>query len=221
MPLWFQLLRWVHIFCGMLAFFVAPVAMATLKGGPVHRKAGKIYFWMMAVVGLTAIIMAVYRPIVFLALVAVFSFYFAFRGYRVLQRKHDPAPALDWIVALVTLAGSAGLIVIGGLHPSGVAMPAPIVSIAFGGLGAFIAGIDVHRFLRPSRDKNAWWYSHMGGMLGSYIAAVSAFSAVNFHFLPPAIRWLWPSVIGVPAIFIWIGYYRRKFDRRRTAAVPA
>ena len=61
----------------------------------------------------------------------------------------------------------------------------------------------------------------MGGMLGSYIAAVSAFSAVNFHFLPPAIRWLWPSVIGVPAIFIWIGYYRRKFDRRRTAAVPA
>ena len=57
----------------------------------------------------------------------------------------------------------------------------------------------------------------MGGMIGSYIAAVSAFSVVNFHFLPPAVRWLWPSAIGVPAILLWIRYYRQKFNRKQIA----
>jgi hypothetical protein len=36
---------------------------------------------------------------------------------------------------------------------------------------------------------------------------------VNFHFLPVVIRWLWPSAIGIPGIFLWIGYYRKKFTR--------
>jgi hypothetical protein len=60
-------------------------------------------------------------------------------------------------------------------------------------------------------------------MLGSYIATVSAFSAVNFHFLPMVIRWLWPSIIGIPGIFLWIGYYRKKFTRSpsKVAAVQA
>jgi hypothetical protein len=53
----------------------------------------------------------------------------------------------------------------------------------------------------------------MGGVIVSYIAAVSAFSVVNLHFLPTAVRWLWPSAIGVPGIFLWISYYQRKFAR--------
>ena len=35
----------------------------------------------------TALPMALYRPVLFLALVAVFSFYAAFSGYRVLKLK--------------------------------------------------------------------------------------------------------------------------------------
>jgi len=79
MNTWFPYVRILHIACGMIALFVAPAAMLTLKGGLVHRRWGKIYFWTMAVVATTAMIMAVYRPIVFLALLAIFSFYFAFR----------------------------------------------------------------------------------------------------------------------------------------------
>ena len=77
-----------------------------------------------------------------------------------------------------------------------------------------LAASDIWGFLHKPADKNFWWYAHMGGMVGSYIAAVSAFSVVNFHFLPLTIRWLWPSAIGVPGIFIWIGFYRRKFGRK-------
>jgi len=57
----------------------------------------------------------------------------------------------------------------------------------------------------------------MGGMIGSYIAAVSAFSVVNFSFLPTAIRWLWPSAIGVPLLLYWIQKYQKKFNARAVA----
>jgi hypothetical protein len=216
MSAWVPAFRVVHIFCGMVALFVAPCAMLTVKGGLAHRRWGKIYFWMMAVVAATAFVLALYRPILFLALVAVFSFYFAFRGYRAVLRKGAPAGKADWFAAVATLLGSLGLIAL-GIHPlRGAFMPAPIVSIAFGLLGSVSAVSDMRAFLHPPKERNAWWYSHMGGMLGSYVATLSAFSAVNFQFLPPAVRWLWPSVIGIPAIFVWIGYYRRKFNRTKS-----
>src|SRR6266478_4009207 len=182
MNTWFPYVRILHIACGMIALFVAPAAMLTLKGGLVHRRWGKIYFWTMAVVATTAMIMAVYRPIVFLALLAIFSFYFAFRGYRSILRKRQSAEIMDWVGALLTLAGSLSLVAL-AIHPlRGQFLPAPAVSFAFGLIGVLISGSDIRRFLRPPADRNAWWYSHMGGMLGSYIATVSAFSAVNFTF---------------------------------------
>jgi hypothetical protein len=218
MTTWFPYVRMLHIACGTIALFVAPAAMLTLKGGPAHRRWGKIYFWTMAVVAATAMVMALYRPILFLALLAIFSFYFAFRGYRSILRKREGPALMDWVGALLTLAGSLGLIVVGIHPPAGQFLPAPVVSITFGLLGAEISGADIWRFIRPSTGRNAWWYSHMGGMLGSYIATVSAFSAVNFYFLPIAIRWLWPTVIGVPGIFLWIASYRRKFARSPSTA---
>jgi hypothetical protein len=39
---------------------------------------------------------------------------------------------------------------------------------------------------------------------------VTAFSVVNFQFLPPLVRWLWPIALGVPAIVIWVAGYKRQ-----------
>jgi len=101
-------LRWIHISAGMLALVLAPLAMLTVKGGRAHRRWGTIYFWSMAVVASTAVVLALWRPQIFLALLAVFSFYLAFTGYRVLSRKRptqgDAATAYDWAAALVTFA---------------------------------------------------------------------------------------------------------------------
>jgi hypothetical protein len=53
----------------------------------------------------------------------------------------------------------------------------------------------------------------MANMIGSYLAAVTAFSVVNFHFLPTTVRWLWPTMIGTPLIAVWITYYKVRFNR--------
>ena len=54
----------------------------------------------------------------------------------------------------------------------------------FGVLGMVLAGLDIARFARPPADPRAWWFAHMGGMLGP---------------------------IGVPLITAWITYYKIRF----------
>jgi hypothetical protein len=60
-------------------------------------------------------------------------------------------------------------------------------------------------------------------MIGSYIAAWTAFSVVTL----PALfghhiwLWLWPTAIGVPAIVLTIAYYKRKFAPKAKVAATA
>lgn len=201
----------------MLALGLAPLAMVTVKGGPAHRRWGKIYFWSMAVMASTAIMLALWRPQIFLGLLAVFSFYMAFAGYRALSRKRPdlgrgPA-AIDWAAALVTFAVSATLAVLGLVRPGPSWQRLGMVPVVFGALGMVLAGLDIKEFVRPPADRNAWWFAHMGGMLGSYIAAVSAFSVVNCTFLPLTVRWLWPTAIGTPLIAAWVTIHKIRFRR--------
>src|SRR5207244_13081981 len=55
-----------------------------------------------------------------------------------------------------------------------------VVPVVFGAFGMVLAGLDFWRFGWPPADRHAWWFAHMRGMLGSYIATVTAFSVVNF-----------------------------------------
>jgi uncharacterized membrane protein len=217
-------IRLLHIAAGLVALVVAPVAMLTVKGGLAHRRWGKVYFWTMAGVAASALVLAAYRPVLFLALVAVFSFYAALSAYRVLFHKHpaagERAGALDWTAALVTLGASGALFVLGIVRPGPTFERLGTVAIVFGVLGTALAVRDIVRFVRPPADPRAWWFTHMTGMLGSYIAVVSAFSVVNFTFLPILVRWLWPTVVGTPFIVAWVVYYRMRFARTKTAATP-
>ncbi len=209
----------IHATAGSIAFIFAPLALMTAKGGPAHRRWGKIYFWMMAVVAATALILAPYKRNYFLALVAVFSFYAAFSGYRVLFRKRplqgQGPKFFDWFAAIFTFVASALLFSFGLFKPA-VVRHMGIVSVVFGTVGMFLGFSDLRKFLQPPSDKNFWWFSHMGGMLGSYIAALTAFSTVTLsRFIGNSlIVWLWPTAIGVPGLIIWITYYKTKFRRK-------
>ena len=218
-------LRWIHICAGTLALGLAPVAMLTVKGGGAHRRWGKTYFWAMAVVASTAVLLALWRPQIFLALLAVFSFYQAFTGYRALSRKRPDQGqgprAIDWAAALVTFAVSAALAILGLIRPGASWQRLGVVPVVFGVLGMILAGLDLRKFARPPADRNAWWFAHMAGMLGSYIATVSAFSVVNFTFLPIAVRWLWPTVVGTPLIALWITYHKIRFRQLTPTHAPA
>ncbi|HRH67370.1 MAG TPA: DUF2306 domain-containing protein [Bacteroidia bacterium] len=215
----FNIFLVIHILCGFTAFFVAPVAMIVKKGGDAHRSWGKVFFWAMAGVCGAALVMAPMHNNVFLTLVAVFSFYLAFSGYRSLYRKNlksrKDVKFIDWFVVSLNAVFCIVLLMIGILKlPESFG----VISIVFGTIGLLNSVRDLVSFFRPRQVKGKWFFSHMGGMIGAYIAAVSAFSAVNLNFdwLPVSIQWLWPTLIGVPGMFIWMKNYRRKFSKGRS-----
>src|SRR5271170_5667680 len=113
----FKFVLGLHILGGAVALIIAPLAMVTVKGGLWHRRWGKIYFWAMAGVALTAAVMCWLRSGLFLFLIAIFSFYLALTGYRVLGRKkpEDKPRPLDWGIAMAMVLAGGGLILLGVL----------------------------------------------------------------------------------------------------------
>jgi len=217
------LVRAGHIAAGSIALFAAPGAMLTVKGGRWHRRWGRVYVWAMGVVAVTALALAAFRPNLFLALLAIFSFYLALIGQRSIARRRLPSgrrvTALDYGGAVVAGTGAVGLLLY-ALLPRESGRPGlwP-VALLFGLLGLLLAGRELRSFWRPAAEPRAWLYRHMGNMLGAYIATVSAFSVVNFTVLPPIVRWLWPTTVGVPLIGLWIRHYRRRFTAPGAARV--
>ena len=222
-PLWMKALLGVHVAAGFSSFVLAPVALATAKGGKQHKRWGMVYLWSMGVVAATALPMALYRPVLFLALVAVFSFYMAFSGYRATKLKElakgGSAQPIDWIAAVITFCSSAAMAGLGAFKPHAV-QNRGIVAVVFGLLGMRFAAMEIRKFIWKPKEKMFWWYTHLGNMMGSYIAAWTAFSVVTLApmFHHPTLVWLWPTALGVPAIVLTTAYYKRKFTPKVKAA---
>jgi hypothetical protein len=180
----------------------------------------------MAVVAATALFLSIVLPIVFLALVSVFSFYAAFSGYRILGLRRlghgDKPHFIDWFAALLSLGTSAALALLGAFRPR-LAGGMSLVLVVLGLIGALLAAGSIRVFLRPPADKQFWWYFHMRGMIASYIAAFTAFTVVNLtpHFGNVWWVWLGPAIIGVPGSNCWQLYYRRKFSARAGQPIQA
>ena len=215
--------RMVHIAAGFTALVIAPLAMIARKGGDAHRRWGKVFFYAMAIVTVTAIIIGIIRPNIFLALVAVFSFHMIASGYRALYHKklHEGQKPGQLDIILQASAGviNGGLFIWGLTHMMlGHRGPSTILFLVFGMIGSLMVWRNLQRFYKRSHEKHEWLFAHMTGFLGGYIATVSAFSAVNMEFIKPVwLQWLWPTILGAPLIALWSNYYRKKFAKGRRA----
>jgi Na+/phosphate symporter len=59
-------------------------------------------------------------------------------------------------------------------------------------------------FITKKYEPNYFLKSHIGRMIGSYITALTAFIVVNdIPYIPSIIKWIGPSIILIPLIFIW------------------
>ncbi|KAA3603922.1 MAG: DUF2306 domain-containing protein [Calditrichaeota bacterium] len=207
----------IHIICGFVSLVVAPLAMITKKGGKSHKSWGKIYFVGMTGVAITGVFISILKSIPFLLMVSVFSYYFVAYGYRIIYLKNlhkDQKPTrLDWEIAIVTGLFNIGLICFGIYQIlNQTSNSFSYIAIVFGIVGIQTVYSNSKLFWKKPTDPKHWFYSHIGGMVGSYIATVSAFSATNFYFLPTVLRWLWPTILGVPLIIFWIKHYKNKFN---------
>lgn len=200
---------WLHIAAGTVALLAGLGALVTSKGGRRHRQAGKGFLVSMSVVIMTVFVLLGVDPTVFrtiLTLVAIFSGYLAFSGYRVLSRKRptDTAHLVDWIAALSVVVACGGLGAWGGnwaLDGNSFG----IVMMVFGGIGIAFGATDMRSFYTDGREE--WMVSHLQRMIGAFIATVSAVSAVTLTPVIGVVAWLWPTLLGVPIIAYWSNRY--------------
>lgn len=216
--------RLVHISAGTLACVAGLVAMTSGKGSTLHKKFGLVYVWSMLTIALTAVLMSLVKTqlLAFFVPLSFFTLQLTLGGWRALERKkirpnsNYRVPVLDWVIVSASLI--VGIIFIGlgawrWMHGGVMG----IVSMVFGIIGVVLAARDIILFRRIQSgvvlERMEWWFAHLTGMLGAYIATITAVLVVNGAFLPQLVRWLLPTVIGSIGIAAWTQYYRKKFVR--------
>ncbi|WP_411359771.1 hypothetical protein [Pseudidiomarina salilacus] len=221
MATFYYALFYVHITAGLIAMVLFWVPLAARKGGFNHRRFGSYYRQSMYIVAYCGIVMSVLmftvptwiKPeldsssaqitsirvfatlLVFLGWLTLFSVY---HGQVSLQAKQNRA-AYRTPCYLTLLAGMfiLGLICLA----VGIQFSHPLLQI-FGGLGLF-SSISTYRLIRRKEVSNKLWLTeHLGGYIGSGIAAYTAFLTFGARHLIQLdgywqlTFWVLPGVIG-------------------------
>ena len=216
-----QAILYLHIAVGSLALITGMVAILSAKGNKWHRTSGKIYALAMTGVFITGIIVAGFRFNKFLFLIAFLSCYTVFSGVRILKlkrlhKKQNPK-WYDWFAGIVN--GLANLVfVVLGIHlglTKGFASGGALLSIGFGIGGLLLSYTNIKPFIvRPDKAYH-WYLSHIGNMMGGYIATFTAFLSTivsRTDFINPYLAFALPAVIGVPLLFFWLHRTEKKFN---------
>lgn len=186
----------LHIIAGSSALICGMVAIVSAKGGVLHTRSGRVFFWSMVAVALSALGIASIRSNVFLFHIGIFSLYMVHGGSRAIHNKALLAAPQDWTMLLL-----------GGLNAFWMLASFNVVLMIFGGIGLFLSVGDVRTFLFTARggkvDPKAWLRRHIGMMMGTYIATTTAFLLTALKSLDLGIMvWLAPTILGVPFIIL-------------------
>lgn len=217
-----KLLIGSHVIAGITSLLTGLLsAFIGKKGGKLHRQVGRIFFWCMFWVFVSAMLIISFVQFnAFLMVIAVFSFYMAFSGYRVLKIKKTMKVArIDWVASIVTTLFGLAMIGMGlnYLIPSGFSSVIGFLCLFFGFFTARTGLENFQQFRKLEKaDKMWWWFAHMGAMSGSLIAAITAFLVQNGEIFGVSselgwILWVFPAIVGVPFIAYWERKYKRQF----------
>jgi hypothetical protein len=223
-----ELLRWTHLVAGILALSLFWVPALTTKGGTIHRRAGRAYLWAMWSVlgtGLPLALLFFMRGQwffgSFLAYLAIITGTGLWAGTAVLGIKAQGAAAFRTpahaATGVLNLLAALAILAMGLYGP--VAEQVRPLFVAFSAIGLFAAWESWRFFRAPPGDRRWWWYEHLGNMIGTGIAAHTAFAAFGARALFPEweldgwglLPWLAPTVIGLAAASWANAHYRRRF----------
>ena len=211
----YKIILIVHIAAGMSAIFTGGMAIASKKGGKLHKRVGKWFYYGMVIAGLTGIVASLKINSGFLLSVAIFTLYGTWAGNRSATRRKGEAKylqILDKTFTILAFPVGGFLIYIAikailGGNPGLGSIP-----MVFGIL-VVMAGISdfKERFQGKTKSKKEAILDHIGQMGGAYIATITAFLANNVQIDPQFIVWLLPTAIGTPYLILTTRKWRKKF----------
>lgn len=210
-----------HIIGGLVGLSAMALPLLSKKGGRFHKQAGWVFTVGMGLAAVGGAAMSVGFLLegrtdngVFFGVLSLLLGEGLWSAIAAIRRKKSPEPSrrpLDYVVpGLLAAAGLVG-VVYGLVH-------AVWLLVGFSALSVSVAVGDLRFAARPLSSKMAWWYQHMGSMMGACIAAVTAFLVVNIGRyvgpLPDPVAWVpWvvPSAVLVPLFMVWMRHYRARF----------
>ncbi len=208
-----EILIQIHGLSGIIVFIVGLLQILLKKGGKIHRYLGLIYVVTWFFLVLTGGLIGSYM----ILLLGVFGFYFVLSGYRFAKLKKIPTELFDKALIIVgilvgvwILISAVRLFILGNVTFG-------IIFTVFGLLFTFTTVQDYQQFiLKQKKDKlfglkQFWYFEHFGRMYISYLAALTAFSALQNVFGVELLNWVLPTVLGIILIAVTKRYYIKKF----------
>jgi uncharacterized membrane protein len=223
----FDIIRPIHGLAGATVLVAGAVAIATRKGSTRHKKAGKVFYWAMIATVVLVIPRIVETGNILLSSLGVLVLYMVRAGRREILRKRKRIQPTrgDYAALYVTAAASAFLAGFGVWMLATTDSGYSWVCIGFGALGFWLTSSDWTRWrAKEPPPRHQWMLDHLGYMGGSYIAATTAFAAVNITWegVPKILIWGTPTLIGIPLILLASRRVTARFgEKKPVPSAPA
>ena len=207
-------LLYLHIFAGFISLGIAYFLLFIKKGNKRHKKLGMIYVYGMSTIFLTAIPLSLLGEFnSFLFVIAIFSFYLAFSGYRQGRDRYGAREQIDKVLGVFITA--TGILFYGLAVSAYLAEDSMwITSVIFGTI-ALVFGIN--DFLRMKIVERPNFYDrtnlHLNLMLAGTIATTTAFIVTIDPFSILWLNWVAPTIVGTPII---IYFSKRELAKKTT-----
>ncbi len=207
-----QLLLISHASAGFITLITGIVAMVSPKKLRVHRPAGKIFYYVMWYVVLSAFVLSYLKVNVFLFLVGTLTFYTNISGYQSLQLYKSKKPSITWkhwapwLVTVFLLMACQYLVISQyGVRWDG----AFIVVNVFTLILSLNLLQDISYLSGKIKNKKSYLRMHIGKMGGTFIAAITAALVQNVTTDPMWIGWLAPTALVTPILVYYSASVRK------------
>ena len=214
-----------HFIAGLIGLASGVVALAVLKGGPLHRKSGMIFAYAMLLVAVSGIVMATVRSQKLNLLGGLLTFYMVTTAVARVRRR---VQQFHWAaIGALLLAVTIGVLGITfGIEASNSASgridglpPAP--AFMFGAVLLLAAMGDIRMMLRGLQGTQPI-ARHLWRMCFAFFSAASSFFPAQVPKMFPALGrpgWLWvPSVLVLSLMLWWLWHVRVRNSLRGVAA---
>jgi uncharacterized membrane protein len=194
----------LHIASGSAALISGLLVFFFPKGNHQHKKLGRIFYYAMLSTSYSALLLSWEKSSAFLFTIGIFTLYQTVSGRRAIKNKSLRPQLLDYLLTVVIL--SNGIYMMATIN---------IVLVVFGGLCVLLGIQDLVLYYKFRKQiplpHNAWLARHIGLMMGSFIATLTAFIVVNIRDVEPAwLPWLAPTFILTPLMSYWSRKYTRQ-----------
>jgi hypothetical protein len=207
-------LLYLHILAGLISLGIAYVLLFIKKGNKRHKKLGLIYVYGMSTIFVTAIplsLLGEFNP--FLFVVAIFSFYLAFSGYRQGRDRNGAREQIDKVLGVFITATSI-LFYSMAVSLYFIEDSMWVTSVVFGSIAL---GMGINDFRRMKIVERPDFYDrtnlHLNLMLAGTIATTTAFIVTLNPFSIDWLNWVAPTIVGTPII---IYFSKRELAKKVT-----